>query len=55
MYFRGAYAALIVYDVTEKLSFERAKKWVNDLNETEATDSFTIVKALVGNKSDNVA
>ena len=54
MYFRGAQAALIVYDVTEEFSFEKAKKWVKDLNDTEAHESLTIVKALVGNKSDNV-
>ena len=28
MYFRGANAALIVYDVTNRISFERAKYWI---------------------------
>ena len=50
MYFNGAEAALIVYDVTETLSFEKAQKWVRDLDENEASD--TILKFLVGNKSD---
>ena len=53
MYFRGAEAALIVYDVTEEYSLERAKKWIKDLNETESHESLKIVKALVGNKCDN--
>ena len=34
MYFKGAEAALIVYDVTNNLSFEKAQKWVRDLDES---------------------
>ena len=34
MYFKGAEAALIVYDVTNQLSFEKAQKWVRDLNDS---------------------
>ena len=33
MYFNGAEAALIVYDVTNTLSFEKAQKWVRDLDD----------------------
>ena len=33
MYFQDAEAALIVYDVTFRQSFENAKKWVDDLKE----------------------
>ncbi len=36
MYFNGASAALIVYDVTDNLSFEKARKWVNDLSEQDS-------------------
>ena len=43
-----------MYDVTEEFSFEKAKKWVKELYDTEAHESLTIVKALVGNKCDNV-
>ena len=50
MYFNGAEAALIVYDVTNTLSFEKAQKWVKDLDDNEASES--ILKFLVGNKSD---
>ncbi|XP_020866027.1 ras-related protein RABF2b [Arabidopsis lyrata subsp. lyrata] len=31
MYYRGAAAAIIVFDVTNQASFERAKKWVQEL------------------------
>ena len=34
MYFKGAEAALIVYDVTNNLSFEKAQKWVRDLDDS---------------------
>ena len=32
MYFNGASAAFIVYDITDRMSFEKAAKWVDDLN-----------------------
>ncbi|KAL4587248.1 hypothetical protein LXL04_000116 [Taraxacum kok-saghyz] len=31
MYYRGAAAAIIVYDITNMDSFTRAKKWVQEL------------------------
>ncbi|KAH0854225.1 hypothetical protein HID58_090098, partial [Brassica napus] len=31
MYYRGAAAAIIVFDITNQASFERAKKWVQEL------------------------
>ncbi|KAF3592476.1 hypothetical protein DY000_02024510 [Brassica cretica] len=31
MYYRGAAAAIIVFDITNQGSFERAKKWVQEL------------------------
>ncbi|CAN0854962.1 Ras-related protein RABF2a [Linum grandiflorum] len=31
MYYRGAAAAIIVYDITNSASFDRAKKWVQEL------------------------
>lgn len=49
MYYRGAQAALIVYDITSYKSFERAKAWVKELS-IEKPDDF--VKILVGNKAD---
>ncbi|KAH7276292.1 hypothetical protein KP509_39G001100 [Ceratopteris richardii] len=49
MYYRGAVAAIIVYDITNSDSFTRAKKWVQEL---QAQGSSKLVMALAGNKSD---
>ena len=49
MYYRGANAAVIVYDITSLDSFERAKKWVTELDKQAQPD---IVIALIGNKTD---
>ena len=52
MYFKGAEAALIVYDVTNSMSFEKAQKWVRTLDESQASDQNDVMKFLVGNKCD---
>lgn len=31
MYYRGAQAAIVVYDIQNQDSFERAKNWVKEL------------------------
>ncbi|KAJ6761112.1 RAS-RELATED PROTEIN RABF2B [Salix purpurea] len=59
MYYRGAAAAVIVYDISnqglpcfptgQKASFERAKKWVQEL---QAQGNPNMVMALAGNKAD---
>ncbi|VDP66964.1 unnamed protein product [Echinostoma caproni] len=49
MYYRGAQAAIIVFDITNSSSFERAKGWVKELNERANTVK---VIALAGNKLD---
>eukprot|EP00700_Malawimonas_jakobiformis_P003811 EC726731.1.p1 GENE.EC726731.1~~EC726731.1.p1 ORF type:complete len:208 (+),score=33.86 EC726731.1:110-733(+) len=49
MYYRGAAAAIVVYDITSKDSFERAKSWVQEL---QRQGSSNIVIALAGNKLD---
>ena len=49
MYYRGAQAALIVYDITVKDSFIKAQNWVRELQRQANTN---IVIALVGNKLD---
>ena len=33
MYYRGAAAAVVVYDITSEQSFERAKKWIAELRQ----------------------
>lgn len=49
MYYRGAAAAAVVYDITERESFEGAKSWVDELQKLHSPDC---VIALVGNKDD---
>lgn len=49
MYYRGANAAIVVYDITSRDSFERAKYWVRQLF---LTTQASIVIALAGNKCD---
>jgi len=49
MYYRGAAAAIVVYDITSKQSFVRAKQWVKEL-QRQAKDNMVI--ALAGNKLD---
>jgi len=49
MYYRGAAAAIIVYDLTNLQSFVRAKTWVKELQKQL---NLNIVIALAGNKLD---
>ncbi|MQL73760.1 hypothetical protein Taro_006120 [Colocasia esculenta] len=49
MYYRGAAAAIIVYDITNQASFDRAKKWVQELL---VQGSPSTIMALAGNKAD---
>ena len=49
MYYRGAKAAAVVYDITSRSSFERAKDWVAELRKD---GPHLIVIALAGNKAD---
>ncbi|XP_029414821.1 ras-related protein Rab-17 isoform X3 [Nannospalax galili] len=50
LYFRGANAALLVYDITQEDSFHKAQQWLEDL-EKEFSPGEVIVM-LVGNKTD---
>ena len=49
MYYRGAHCAMVVYDVTQRDSFEQAKVWVAELQNNLEPD---IVICVVGNKGD---
>jgi len=49
MYYRNANCAVVVYDITQPTSFEKAKTWIREL-QRQADPS--IVIALCGNKSD---
>lgn len=48
-FYRGAQAAIVVYDLTNKNSFIRAKAWVKELHRHANPD---IVTAMAGNKID---
>ena len=48
-YYKGAKGALVVYDITNKFTFESVDKWVQDLN-SYGDKNLTLL--LVGNKSD---
>eukprot|EP00392_Amoebophrya_sp_AT5.2_P008941 g8969.t1 len=52
MYYRGAAAAVIVYDVTSRESFDGARSWVQELQGMASQESLVI--ALCGNKVDLV-
>ncbi|KAJ7559416.1 hypothetical protein O6H91_04G084000 [Diphasiastrum complanatum] len=49
LYYRGASAAIVVYDITSNDSFQKAQYWVKEL---QKHGSPNIVMALVGNKAD---
>ncbi|XP_060636937.1 ras-related protein Rab-5C [Anolis sagrei] len=49
MYYRGAQAAIVVYDITNMDTFVRAKNWVKELQRQASSN---IVIALAGNKAD---
>lgn len=50
-YYRGAVGALLVYDVTSRISFDNAANWLNELREYANNN---VVILLVGNKTDLV-
>lgn len=49
MYYRGAAAAIVVYDITRASSFKTLKHWVEELKAKGPKD---IAIAIAGNKAD---
>jgi len=52
MFYRGAAAAVVIYDITNGASFERMKSWVKELQNNVKEE---IVLVIVGNKADQAA
>merc|ERR1711972_46988 len=52
MYYRGASSAVVVYDQTSPVTFDRAQEWVRQVMQTSTNPN--IVIALAANKSDLV-
>lgn len=48
-YYRSAHAIVIVYDVTNRSSYEHIASWLDEVEHHSCSD---VSKALVGNKSD---
>jgi GTPase SAR1 family protein len=57
MYYRGAAAAVVVFDITNNESYISAKRWVENLKEADTVGKVGpgIIIALVGNKVDLAA
>lgn len=49
IYYKGSKGALIVYDITSKISFDNIGKWITEIREKTSKD---ISLMLVGNKTD---
>ena len=49
MYYRGAQAAIVVYDISNKDTFQKAQTWIKELQRQASPN---IVIALAGNKLD---
>lgn len=48
-YYKGAKGALIVYDITQKTSFENISKWMSEIREKSSKDMKLMI---IGNKTD---
>lgn len=55
LYYRGADAAILCYDVSDRASFEEMGKWLAELREHTNSDDKPIVLHVVGTKTDLVA
>ena len=49
-YYKGAHGIILIYDITNKKSFENVRTWINQIKE-EVSEKVSII--LVGNKIDD--
>lgn len=52
-FYRGAHGAILVYDVTNRGTFDKLDNWLNELDAYSTRND--IVKMLVGNKIDKAS
>lgn len=50
VYFKGAHGALVVFDISNKDSFDNLSKWINNLKQHISDNSVEII--VIGNKLD---
>ena len=48
-YYRGAHAIVIVFDITDRKSFQQVEKWLSEIDKFAKEN---VLKFIVGNKSD---
>jgi len=51
-YYRGTHGVIVVYDVTDKESFENVRRWMNEIDNNCDTNQNAVNRVLVGNKCD---
>ena len=51
-YYRGAHGVLLVYDVTRPETFQHLTQWLSEIEMYSPNGGKSVVKLLVGNKSD---
>lgn len=51
-YFKWASGIVVVYSITSRSSFEKARKYLDEINQFEKETNRDITVALVGNKID---
>jgi Ras-related protein Rab-18 len=51
-FFRNAHGLILVYDVSNRESFEDLKSWINNIQSNLMNNEVNIIKMIVGNKID---